>query len=81
MKEASWSLESIKNSLVFAKDEYEAMMGADALVLVTEWNQLRTLDFDRVKGLLRSPVFFDLRNVYKRANLEGMGFKYYGVGQ
>lgn len=81
MKEASWRLESIKNSLVFAKDEYEAMMGADALVLVTEWNQLRTLDFDRVKGLLRSPVFFDLRNVYKRANLEGMGFKYYGVGQ
>ncbi len=81
MKEASWRLESIKGSLVFAHDEYDALAGSDALVLVTEWNQLRTLDLARVKSLLRSPVFFDLRNVYKRSELEGKGFRYYGVGQ
>lgn len=81
MKEAAWRLASIKDSLVFARDEYDALSGADALVLVTEWNQLRTLDLEKVKTLLRSPVFFDLRNVYKRAELENKGFEYFGVGQ
>jgi UDPglucose 6-dehydrogenase len=81
MKEAAWRLASIKDSLVFARDEYDALSGADALVLVTEWNQLRTLDLEKVKTLLRSPVFFDLRNVYKRAELENKGFSYFGVGQ
>ena len=81
MKEASWRLEAIAGSLVFAKDEYDALSGADALVLMTEWNQLRTLDLDRVKSLLKTPVFFDLRNVYKREDVEGAGFRYFGVGK
>lgn len=81
MKEAAWRLDSIKSSLEYAKDEYDAISGADALVLVTEWNQLRNLDLDRVKSLLKAPVFFDLRNVYKRATLEKEGFIYFGVGQ
>jgi UDPglucose 6-dehydrogenase len=81
MKEAAWRLESIKDALVFAKDEYDSLDGADALVLMTEWNQFRNLDLDRVKKLLRQPLFFDLRNVYKREDLEGQGFSYFGVGQ
>lgn len=81
MKEASWRLESIKTSLVFASDEYDALSGSDALVLMTEWNQLRNLDLARVKALLKKPVFFDLRNVYKREDVEGAGFSYFAVGR
>jgi len=81
VKEASWRLESIKKSLVFAQDEYDALAGADALVLITEWNQFRNLDLVRVKTLLRAPYFFDLRNVYRRTEIESKGFRYFGVGQ
>jgi UDPglucose 6-dehydrogenase len=81
MKEASWRLAGIKDSLTFAADEYDAIAGADALVLATEWNQLRTLDMRRVKELLKSHNFFDLRNVYKRAEMEAQGFRYFAVGQ
>ena len=81
MKEAAWRLESIRDSVFFAKDEYDAISGADALVLITEWNQFRNLDLDRVKSLLKSPLFFDLRNVYKRDELESKGFRYFAVGR
>ena len=81
MKEAAWRLESIKGSLLFAKDEYDALDGADALVLMTEWNQFRNLDLERVKTLLKVPVFFDLRNVYKREDVESKGFRYFAVGR
>jgi UDPglucose 6-dehydrogenase len=80
-KEASWRLAGIKDSLHFAADEYDAIDGSDAIVLVTEWNQLRTLDMERVKRLLKSPNFFDLRNVYKRREMEAKGFRYFAVGQ
>jgi UDPglucose 6-dehydrogenase len=81
MKEAAWRLSRIKDSIVFTKDEYEALDGADALVLVTEWNQLRTLDLGKVKTLMKANFFFDLRNVYKRTELESRGFLYFGVGR
>ena len=81
MKEASWRLESVKDSVVFAADEYDCLVGADTIVLVTEWNQFRNLDLERVKTILKLPLFFDLRNVYKRAEVEAKGFVYYGVGQ
>ena len=81
MKEAAWRLASIKDSLLFANDEYDALDGADALVLMTEWNQFRNLDLDRVKTLLKAPNFFDLRNVYKREELETEGFAYFAVGK
>lgn len=81
MKEASWRLASIKDNLLFAQDEYDALDGADALVLMTEWNQFRTLDLDRAKKLLRGRLFFDLRNVYKREETEAKGFKYFAVGK
>jgi len=81
IKEASWRLESIAKSIEFFDDEYDALEGADALVLMTEWNQYRNLDLLRVKSLLRVPVFFDLRNVYKRSDVEAKGFSYFAVGK
>jgi UDPglucose 6-dehydrogenase len=81
MEEAAWRLEHIRGRLLFAQDEYDALEGADALVIVTEWNQFRNLDLDRVKGLLKSPLFFDLRNIYSPQDVEAKGFKYFGVGR
>ncbi len=62
-------------------DPYEAAKGSDALVLMTEWNQFRNLEFDRLKTLLRQPVLIDLRNVYERERVAGMGFRYVSVGR
>lgn len=81
MKEASWRLENLKASVSYFDDEYAAIEGADAVVLMTEWNQYRNLDLDRVKRLLARPVFFDLRNVYKRSDVESKGFVYFAVGK
>jgi UDPglucose 6-dehydrogenase len=80
MKEAEWRLKSIKEHLVFASDEYDAVTGADALVILTEWNQLRNLDLFRVKKLLTLPYFFDLRNIYKQEEAENAGLRYTGIG-
>jgi UDPglucose 6-dehydrogenase len=67
--------------VTYCKNEYEACENADALVLVTEWNQFRMLDLERVKSLLRSPVLVDLRNVYEPAALRRAGFRYDSVGR
>lgn len=67
--------------LVPCKNEYDACENADALVLVTEWNQFRMLDLARVKGLLREPVVVDLRNVYEPATMRRAGFRYECVGR
>jgi UDPglucose 6-dehydrogenase len=80
MQEAAWRLASIKESVVFAANEYDAIEGSHALVLVTEWNQFRNLDLDKVKELLLSPHFFDLRNIYKREEVTATGLCYFGVG-
>ncbi len=63
----------------FAKP-YDALEGADALVLVTEWNEFRHPDFDRMKTLMKSPVVFDGRNIYAGRNLEAQGWTWYGIG-
>jgi len=81
LAEAKWRFESIKDSITLFEDEYEAIKGSDALVIITEWNQYRNLDFERIKKLLASPVFFDLRNIYKRSEMEKRGFRYFAVGQ
>ena len=60
---------------------YEAAASADALVLLTEWNQFRNLDLDRIKVGLRTPVFVDLRNVYEPARMAALGFQYTSVGR
>ncbi len=65
----------------YAQDEYEAISGADALVIVTEWNQFRALDMEKVKDLLTSPKIADLRNIYEPGDMRKMGFEYVGVGR
>jgi UDPglucose 6-dehydrogenase len=60
---------------------YAACQGADAVVLMTEWNQYRALDLERIKNSMKSPVFVDLRNVYEPAAMRAAGFSYTGVGR
>jgi UDPglucose 6-dehydrogenase len=60
---------------------YDAVEGADALVLATEWNEFREPDFERIRGLMRHPAIFDGRNVYNPAVLREMGFHYEGIGR
>ena len=65
----------------FCDGPYHAIDGADALVLITEWDQFRALDFDRVKSLMKSPTVVDLRNVYDPEARAKRGFAYQGVGR
>jgi len=68
-------------NIEFGKDSYDMAKGCDALVLVTEWNQFRRLDLERIKSLLKSPVFIDLRNVYDPEQMRRVGFRYTCVGR
>ena len=65
----------------YAADEYDAINGADAMVIVTEWNQFRALDMERVKSLLKASKIADLRNIYEPKEMRAMGFEYVGVGR
>ena len=65
----------------YCRDAYETCAGSDALVLVTEWNQFRALDLERVYALLQQPVMIDLRNVYEPAMMRRLGFRYTAVGR
>ena len=69
------------SGIEYAHDEYDAITGADAMVIVTEWNQFRALDLDRVKSLLNLPKIADLRNIYEPKEMREMGFEYVGVGR
>ncbi len=66
--------------ITYAANPMEAVKGADALVLVTEWNEFRRPDFEAIKSAMRTPAVFDGRNIYPRATLERLGFTYYGIG-
>jgi len=65
----------------YGRDPYDVAKGSDALVLVTEWNQFRRLDLQRIKTLLKTPIFIDLRNVYDPDQMKRLGFNYCGVGR
>ena len=67
--------------VAYCDDPYEAMTGADVLVILTEWNSFRALDLDRMKGLLKSPNVVDLRNVYNPGEMEKVGFRYTSLGR
>lgn len=69
------------DSIEFADDNYEAADGADALLLVTEWAQYRTPDFARLKNLLRQPIIFDGRNLYKPERMAELGFDHFSIGR
>jgi UDPglucose 6-dehydrogenase len=73
--------EKVFTGVDFANDAYEAAAGADALVIVTEWDEFRALDLDKIAESLRGKVLVDLRNVYDREEAEEAGLAYYGVGR
>ncbi len=70
-----------KIDVEFCESEYEAADGSDALVIVTEWNQFRSLDLSRIKELLNEPVLIDMRNIYEPEEMEKQGFRYCAVGR
>lgn len=72
---------SVMQDVEFCADPYACLDGADAMCLVTEWDLFRALDFTRVKGLLRSPVVIDLRNIYPADEMNRLGFSYTSVGR
>jgi UDPglucose 6-dehydrogenase len=69
------------SKVTYADSNYAALTGADALVIVTEWNEFREPDFGRIKKLLRNPVIFDGRNIYNPAQMRAHGFTYYSIGR
>jgi UDPglucose 6-dehydrogenase len=73
--------EGLPNGLHFAQNAYDAVKGADVMVLVTEWNEFRRLDLRRVKRAMRRPAIVDLRNVYEPASARRLGFAYTSVGR
>ena len=72
---------SVLENVEFAQSAYAAIEGADALVLVTEWDAFRALDLAKVKQLLKEPVVVDLRNVYRPDEMARHGFTYVSVGR
>ena len=69
------------DSITYADDAYGAARGADALVIVTEWNQFRALDFARLKSVMNAPVLVDLRNIYRHDEVTKHGFAYTSIGR
>jgi UDPglucose 6-dehydrogenase len=79
--ESMHEAEKMLTEVAFCDGPYHAVDGADAMVLITEWDQFRALDFDRVKKLLKTPVVIDLRNVYSPEEMRRQGIKYSSVGR
>ena len=68
-------------AVTYAASSYEALKGADALIICTEWTKFREPDYERMHGLMKAPVIFDGRNLYNPAKLASLGFTYYHIGQ
>lgn len=80
-KEGKWRLESIKESIQFCTNEYDAADEADALIILTDWAQFRTMDMDKIYELMKGNYFFDFRNMFERRLMENKGFLYFGTGR
>jgi UDPglucose 6-dehydrogenase len=73
--------ELLGETVTFSKNPYDAIENADALLIVTEWPQFRTPDFDRMESLLKNKVIFDGRNLYEMAQMKELGYTYYSIGR
>ncbi len=71
---------SLQNRITYCEKQEEALEGSDALLIVTEWSEFRSPDFEEIKAKLKTPVIFDGRNIYEAEELRAMGFHYYGIG-
>ena len=69
-----------KDKIIYAKNSYEALEGADCMLLLTEWNEFRRPNFDKIKSIMNSPIIFDGRNQYNNTRLKEKGFEYYQIG-
>jgi UDPglucose 6-dehydrogenase len=69
------------NRILFAENQYEALKGADALIIATEWNEFRTPDFDKMASFLKSKTIFDGRNLFDLEQMNNLGFHYESVGR
>ena len=78
MKEAA---KYLSGAIAWCENAYDAMQQADAVVILTEWNEFRSLDLKKVKAILRKPLVVDLRNVYKRQDMMENGFHYVSIGR
>jgi UDPglucose 6-dehydrogenase len=67
--------------LKLCESAYQTIEGADALVIVTEWNEFRALDMRRIKSLLKAPIVVDLRNIYRVEEMARLGFRYLSIGR
>jgi UDPglucose 6-dehydrogenase len=65
----------------FCADVFEAATGADVVVFITEWNEFRDLDFEKLKSLMKTSTIVDCRNIYDPERMAGMGFRYFSVGR
>ncbi len=72
---------ALLDGVVWCNDSYEAMAGAEALVILTEWNEFRALDLERARSLLRTPLVVDLRNIYEPAEMASAGLRYVSIGR
>ncbi|MGE0408305.1 MAG: UDP-glucose/GDP-mannose dehydrogenase family protein [Amphiplicatus sp.] len=73
--------EKLLGNVKFCEGIYETLDGADAVTIITEWDEFRALDLDRVKSLMKAPVMVDLRNIYRPAQMADRGFRYYSIGR
>lgn len=71
----------LKKDVTFCKSAYDAAKDSDCLILVTEWNEFKELDFKKIKKLMKQPVIIDGRNVYDPAEMKKLGFRYAGMGR
>ncbi len=85
---AAFDPEAIENvrklydgKVMFVASQYDALVEADALIIVTEWNEFRNPDFERIKRTLKEPLIFDGRNVYDIEKMKHLGFKYFSIGR
>ena len=72
---------ALLDGIAWCRDSYEAMAGADGLVILTEWNEFRALDLNRARGLLKAPLIVDLRNIYEPSEVAAAGFRYVSIGR
>ncbi len=69
------------DEITYADNAYDALDGADCMLLLNEWNEFRRPDFDKIKSLMKNPVIFDGRNQYEPERMERRGFEYYCIGK
>jgi len=79
--EAMSRAKPVFQKVTFAKNPYDVAKDADALVILTEWDEFSKLDLKRIKKLLRAPIIFDGRNMFSPAEMKKLGFQYYGIGR